>query len=129
MELVKSTKKAQVAMALVTEESAKSKAPNEVIKSLTAQDRLEEAEIKLAKSAVPSNVDLIKQFDSKSAKQGKKSETFSLLRCSQTPLLQLKDFIFSTIEKITKEEKEWKKGKKNELLNQEVLKLQALVYL
>ena len=50
MELVKSTKKAQVAMALVTEESTKSKAPKEVIKSLTAQDRLEEAEIRLAKS-------------------------------------------------------------------------------
>ena len=99
-------------MALVTEESAKSKAAKEVIKSLTAQDRLEEAEIRLAKSAVPSNVDLIKQFDSKSAKQGKKSETFSLIRCSQTPLLQLKDFISSTIAKKQKKRKNGKKEKK-----------------
>ena len=60
MELLKSTKKAQEAMALVTEESAKSKAAKEVIKSLTAQDRLDKTEIRLAKSAVPSNVDFIK---------------------------------------------------------------------
>ena len=108
---MKSTKKAQEAMALVTEESAKSKAAKEVIKSHTAQDGLDNAEIRLAKSAVPSNVDLIKQLDSKAAKQGKKSETFSLVRSSQTPLLQLKDVIFSTIAK-KKEEKIWKKGKK-----------------
>ena len=129
MELLKSTKKAQEAMALVTEESAKSKAAKEVIKSLTAQDRLVKAEIRLGKFAVPSNVDLIKQLDSKAAKQGKKSETFSLVRSSQTPLLQLKDVILSTIAKKKKEEKERKKGKKNELLNQEVLKLRAQVYL
>ena len=55
-ELLKSTKKAQEDVALVTEESAKSKAAKEVIKSLTAQDRLDKTEIRLAKSAVPSNV-------------------------------------------------------------------------
>ena len=43
-------------MALVTEESAKSKAAKEVIKSLTAQDRLDKTEIRLSKSAVPSKV-------------------------------------------------------------------------
>ena len=111
MELVKSTKKAQVAMAPVTEESAKSKAAKEDLKSLTAQDRLEEAEIRLAKSAVPSNVDLIKQFDSKYAKQGKKSVTFSLVRSSQTPLLQLKDVILSTMAKQSRERKEKKEKK------------------
>jgi hypothetical protein len=37
LELQKSTKKAQEAMALAAEESAKSKAAKEVIKSLTAQ--------------------------------------------------------------------------------------------
>ena len=70
MELVKSTKKVHEAMALVTEESAKSKAGKEVIKSLTAQDRLDKTEIRFFMSAVPSNVDLMKQLDSKTAKQG-----------------------------------------------------------
>ena len=84
MELVKSTKKAQEAMALVTEESAKSKAAKEVIKSLTAPDRLDKIEIRLSMSAEPSNVDLIMQLESKAAKQGKKSETFSLDRSSET---------------------------------------------
>ena len=81
-------------------------------------------------SAVPSYVDLIKQLDSKVAKQWKKSETFSLVRCLQTPLLQLKDVILSTMAK-KKEDNERKKGKKkkkNQPLNQEVLKLRAQVY-
>ena len=86
-------------MALVSEESAQSNAAKEVVKSLTAQNRLDKTEIRLAKSAVPSNVDLIKQLDSKAAKQGRKSETFSLVRSSQTPLLQLKDVILSTMAK------------------------------
>ncbi|XP_050365194.1 PH, RCC1 and FYVE domains-containing protein 1-like [Argentina anserina] len=60
------------------------------------KDRLDKADIRLYKSAVPSNVDLIKQLDSKAAKQGKKAETFSLVRSSQTPsLLQLKDVVMS----------------------------------
>lgn len=60
------------------------------------KDRLDKAEIRLYKSAIPSNVDLIKQLDSKAAKQGKKAETFSLVRSSQTPsLLQLKDVVMS----------------------------------
>ena len=86
-------------MALVTEESPKSEAPKEVIKSLTAQDWLDEADIRLAKFAVPSIVDLIQQLDRKAAKQGKKSETFCLVRSSQKPLLQLKDVILSTMAK------------------------------
>ena len=116
-------------MALVTEESATSKAAKDVIKSLTAQDRLDKTEIRHANSAVPSNVDLIKQLDSKATKQGKKSETFSLVRSSQTPLLQLKDVILSTMAKKKRREKRKKeKRKKNELFNQEVLKLWAQVY-
>ena len=102
-------------MALVTEESAKSKAAKEVIKSLTAQDRLDKTEIRHAKSAVPSNVDLIKQLDNNATKQGKKSETFSLVRSLQTPLLQLKDVILSTMAKKNKrrerKEKKRREGK------------------
>ena len=66
MEHVKSIKKAQEAMALLTGESAKSKAAKEVIKSLTAQDRLDKTEIRLAKSAVPSNVDFYKAIGQQS---------------------------------------------------------------
>ncbi len=99
-------------MARVTEESAKSKAAKDVIKSLTAHDRLDKTEIRLSKSAVPSNVDLIKQLDSKAAKQGKKSETFSLVISSQTPLLQLKDFILSTMARKKKKRKKRKKKKR-----------------
>ncbi|KAJ1388453.1 Zinc finger, FYVE/PHD-type [Sesbania bispinosa] len=61
------------------------------------KDRLEKSELRLSKSAVPSNMDLIKQLDSKAAKQGKKADTFSLVRASQAPsLLQLKDVVLST---------------------------------
>lgn len=61
------------------------------------KDRLDKSEIKLSKSAMPSNVDLIKQLDSKAAKQGRKADTFSLVRSSQAPsLLQLKDVVLST---------------------------------
>ncbi|XVE95669.1 hypothetical protein REPUB_Repub02eG0118500 [Reevesia pubescens] len=61
------------------------------------KDRLDKAEIRLSKSATPSNMDLIKQLDSKAAKQGKKAETFSLVRSTQAPsLLQLKDVVLST---------------------------------
>ncbi|KAK8646982.1 hypothetical protein V6N13_120743 [Hibiscus sabdariffa] len=61
------------------------------------KDRLDKAEIRLSKSASPSNIDLIKQLDIKAAKQGKKAETFSLVRSTQTPsLLQLKDVALST---------------------------------
>ncbi|KFK32945.1 hypothetical protein AALP_AA6G309800 [Arabis alpina] len=55
------------------------------------KDRLDRSEIRLAKSGIPSNIDLIKQLDSKAARQGKKADTFSLVRPSQTPLSQLKD--------------------------------------
>ncbi|XP_021641193.2 PH, RCC1 and FYVE domains-containing protein 1 isoform X2 [Hevea brasiliensis] len=61
------------------------------------KDRLDKAEIRLSKSALPSNMDLIKQLDSKAAKQGKKADTFSLVRSSQAPsLLQLKDVVLSS---------------------------------
>lgn len=61
------------------------------------KDRLDKAEIRLAKSGIPSNLDLIKQLDNKAAKQGKKSDTFSLVRSSHPPsLLQLKDVVLST---------------------------------
>lgn len=66
------------------------------------KDRLDKADLKLAKSAVSSNFDLIKQFDIKPAKQGKKAETFSLGRSSQVPFLfqpslfQLRDAVMPT---------------------------------
>ncbi|KAI4352957.1 hypothetical protein L6164_007160 [Bauhinia variegata] len=61
------------------------------------KDRLDKSELRLSKSTVPSNMDLIKQLDSKAAKQGKKADTFSLVRTSQAPsLLQLKDVVLST---------------------------------
>ncbi|KAM1002058.1 PH, RCC1 and FYVE domains-containing protein 1-like [Malus sylvestris] len=61
------------------------------------KDRLDKADIRLYKSAVLSNMDLIKQLDTKAAKQGKKADTFSLVRSAQAPsLLQLKDVVMST---------------------------------
>ncbi|XVF64375.1 hypothetical protein PTKIN_Ptkin09bG0164400 [Pterospermum kingtungense] len=61
------------------------------------KDRLDKAEIRLSKSTTPSNMDLIKQLDNKAAKQGKKTETISLVRSTQAPsLLQLKDVVLST---------------------------------
>ncbi|CAL5384485.1 unnamed protein product [Camellia sinensis] len=61
------------------------------------KDRLDKAEIRLSKSAIPSNVDLIKQLDNKAAKQGKKADALSLGRTNQAPsLLQLKDVVIST---------------------------------
>ncbi|KNA22947.1 hypothetical protein SOVF_029230 [Spinacia oleracea] len=59
------------------------------------KDKLDKAELRLSKSMLPSNLDLIKQLDTKAAKQGKKAETFSLIQASQTPLLQLKDVVLS----------------------------------
>ena len=53
--------KQQESMALVIEEYAKSKAAKEIIKSLPTQARLDKTEIWFSKSAVPSNVDLIKE--------------------------------------------------------------------
>ncbi|GKU90623.1 hypothetical protein SLEP1_g4595 [Rubroshorea leprosula] len=61
------------------------------------KDRLDKSEIRLAKSALPSNMDLIKQLDNKAAKQGRKTETyFPLVRSAQAPsMLQLKDVVLS----------------------------------
>ncbi|KAI3464661.1 hypothetical protein Pfo_021324 [Paulownia fortunei] len=60
------------------------------------KDRLDKADLRLAKSAMPSNFDLIKQLDTKAAKQGKKADTFSLGRSSQVSLLQLREAVMST---------------------------------
>ncbi|KAK6115060.1 hypothetical protein DH2020_007329 [Rehmannia glutinosa] len=60
------------------------------------KDRLDKADLRLAKSAMPSNFDLIKQLDTKAAKQGKKGDTFSLGRSSQVSLSQLREAVMST---------------------------------
>ncbi|KAK6131437.1 hypothetical protein DH2020_034817 [Rehmannia glutinosa] len=51
---------------------------------------------RLAKSAMLSNFDLIKQLDTKAAKQGKKGDTFSFGRSSQVSLSQLREAVMST---------------------------------
>ncbi|KAI3513588.1 hypothetical protein L1887_20924 [Cichorium endivia] len=56
------------------------------------KDRLDKTDLRLAKSGVVSNQDLIKLLDNKAAKQGKKGDTF-LGRSSQAPLMQLKDVV------------------------------------
>ncbi|KAI3821486.1 hypothetical protein L1987_09054 [Smallanthus sonchifolius] len=66
------------------------------------KDRLDKTELRLAKSGVPSNQDLIKLLDNKVAKQGKKGDAF-LGRSTQGVAVSLK--------------------KTNENLNQEVMKL------
>ncbi|KAL0438241.1 UNVERIFIED_CONTAM: PH, RCC1 and FYVE domains-containing protein 1 [Sesamum latifolium] len=60
------------------------------------KDRLDKADLRLARSALPANFDLIKQLDIKAAKQGKKADTFSLGRSSQVSLLQLRETVMST---------------------------------
>ncbi|KAH0876074.1 hypothetical protein HID58_073436 [Brassica napus] len=68
---------------------------NSVVPRLSGEnkDRLDKSEIRLAKFGA-TNVDLIKQLDSKAAKQGKKSS--DNFRNSQLPsLLQLKDVVQS----------------------------------
>lgn len=59
------------------------------------KDRLDKSELRLSKSALPTNMDLIKQLDHKAAK-GKKTDTYTLGRTSQLPSFQLKDLSFST---------------------------------
>ncbi|XP_077235606.1 PH, RCC1 and FYVE domains-containing protein 1-like [Tasmannia lanceolata] len=60
------------------------------------KDRLDKADIKFSKSALPTNLDLIKHLDTKATKQGKKTDfSLTFLRVSPYPsLLQLKDFSF-----------------------------------
>ncbi|KAG2324358.1 hypothetical protein Bca4012_038874 [Brassica carinata] len=73
---------------------------NSVVPRLSGEnkDRLDKSEIRLAKYGA-SNVDLIKQLDSKAARQGKKSDNF---RNSQLPsLLQLKDAVQSNVGRST----------------------------
>ncbi|KAL6524965.1 PH, RCC1 and FYVE domains-containing protein 1 [Orobanche minor] len=60
------------------------------------KDRLDKADLRLAKLAVPSNLDLIKQLDIKAGKQGKKGDAFSLGRSSQVSMLQLREAVIST---------------------------------
>nr|XP_043640125.1 PH, RCC1 and FYVE domains-containing protein 1-like [Erigeron canadensis] len=61
------------------------------------KDRLDKSEMRLAKSGLPSNQDLIKLLDNKAARQGKKGDAFSIGRSSQaTSLLQLKDVVLAT---------------------------------
>lgn len=60
------------------------------------KDRLDKADLRLVKSAMPLNFDLIKQLDTKAAKQGKKADTFSLGRSSQVSLFQLREAVMST---------------------------------
>ncbi|XP_077241344.1 PH, RCC1 and FYVE domains-containing protein 1-like [Tasmannia lanceolata] len=55
------------------------------------KDRLDKADIKLSKTGLPTNLDLIKYLDTKAAKQGKKTDVH-LVRGSQIPsTLPLKD--------------------------------------
>ncbi|KAF5198747.1 Regulator of chromosome condensation [Thalictrum thalictroides] len=58
------------------------------------KDRLDKADLRLSKSTLPTNMDLIKQLDNKAAK-GKKADTFALVRSSQSLSFQLKDMSFS----------------------------------
>ncbi|KAF6154883.1 hypothetical protein GIB67_018320 [Kingdonia uniflora] len=59
------------------------------------KDRLDKGDLRLSKPSLPSNTDLIKQLDNKASKQGRKADTFSLVRSSQAQsLLQLKDISF-----------------------------------
>lgn len=60
------------------------------------KDRLDKAEMRLAKSGLPSNQDLIKLLDNKAARQGKKGDAFPLGRASQVTSLQLKDIVLAT---------------------------------
>ncbi|GMH31648.1 hypothetical protein Nepgr_033492 [Nepenthes gracilis] len=63
------------------------------------KDKLDKLQMRLPKSAMPSNLDLIKQLDTKAAKQGKKAEAFSLVQSSQiVSLLQLKDVFSSSVD-------------------------------
>uniref|UniRef100_A0A7N0U9V5 Uncharacterized protein n=1 Tax=Kalanchoe fedtschenkoi TaxID=63787 RepID=A0A7N0U9V5_KALFE len=60
------------------------------------RDRPDKSEIRLLKSSLPTNMDLIKLLDSKAAKQGKKTD-FSSIYTSKIPsALQLKDVSSST---------------------------------
>ncbi|PKA51694.1 Ultraviolet-B receptor UVR8 [Apostasia shenzhenica] len=61
-----------------------------------SKDRLDKSDVKLLKSALPSNFDLIKNLDAKAAKQGKKSDIFSLINAPQNSSpLQLRDVALS----------------------------------
>ncbi|KAI4321154.1 hypothetical protein MLD38_034572 [Melastoma candidum] len=60
------------------------------------KDRFEKSDTRL-KASPPSNMELIKQLDNKAAKQGKKADTFSLIRSNQaSSFLQLREAVIST---------------------------------
>ncbi|KQK08100.1 PH, RCC1 and FYVE domains-containing protein 1 [Brachypodium distachyon] len=53
-------------------------------------------EVRVGKSILPSNMDMIRSLDSKAAKQGKKTDALSFLRNPQvSSLMQLRDIAFS----------------------------------
>ncbi|RID54875.1 hypothetical protein BRARA_G02164 [Brassica rapa] len=92
-----------VKLSKVSEISETTSRRNSVVPRLSGEnkDRLDKSEIRLAKFGA-SNMDLIKQLDSKAAKQGKKSDNFALGRNSQLPsLMQLKDAVQSNIGRST----------------------------
>lgn len=61
-----------------------------------SKDRFDKSDTKMSKAASPSNLDLIKNLDTKAAKIGKKSDSLPFIRTSQFPsLLQLRDVAFS----------------------------------
>lgn len=64
------------------------------------KDRLDKVEIKVSKTALPTNVDLMKHLDNKAAKHGKKNDSLALVRASQVPsMLALRDISFpSTVD-------------------------------
>ncbi|GAB2252289.1 hypothetical protein Droror1_Dr00005136 [Drosera rotundifolia] len=60
------------------------------------KDKLDKPELRLTKSVFTSNLDLIKQLDTKAAKQARKAEAFSLVSSTQaSPFLHLKDVVLS----------------------------------
>lgn len=61
-----------------------------------SKDHYDKAELKMSKIASPSNLELIKNLDTKAAKQGKKSDSLTFIRPQKnSSLLQLRDTKFS----------------------------------
>ncbi|XP_072960079.1 PH, RCC1 and FYVE domains-containing protein 1 isoform X1 [Typha angustifolia] len=61
-----------------------------------SKDRFDKADTRAAKAILPSNFDMIKNLDTKAAKQGRKTDSFSFIRTPQIgSLIQLKDIALS----------------------------------
>ncbi|KAJ0786297.1 putative chromatin regulator PHD family [Helianthus annuus] len=87
----KLSKTAEIASAGVSTSSRRNVKPR---LSGENKDRLDKTELKLAKSGVPSNQDLIKLLDNKAAaKQGKKGDAFLGRSTQGQSLMQLKDVV------------------------------------